>query len=47
MDKPCPNKLCDFEYKPKKKPYKCPSCDAYIGKEHAWIKIRPKSLIFP
>ena len=32
MDKPCPNNTCDHKYKVKKKPLKCPSCDAHIGK---------------
>ena len=31
MDKNCPNNLCTYTYKPKKKPFKCPDCDAYIG----------------
>ena len=38
MDKPCPNKLCNYTYKPKKKPFKCPSCDIFLGKELSHIK---------
>ena len=48
MDKTCPNKLCDFIYKPKKKPFKCPLCDAYIGKEICMIQnYYSKILDFP
>ena len=32
MDKSCPDQTCDFSYKTRKKPFKCPKCSAYIGK---------------
>ena len=31
MDRSCPNNLCDFKYNSRKKPFKCPDCEAYIG----------------
>ena len=32
MEKKCPNKSCVYEYPRRKKPDKCPLCNAYIGK---------------
>lgn len=34
MDKDCPNKMCDYQYKIKKKPFKCPKCSAFLGKRN-------------
>ena len=42
MDRNCPNSLCDFKYKVKKKPYKCPNCDAYIGGNFVPTPVNPK-----
>ena len=33
MDRSCPNSFCEYKYSRKKKPFKCPDCDAYIGKD--------------
>ena len=32
MEKSCINNLCLYKYNAKKKPFKCPECDAYLGK---------------
>ena len=42
MDRNCLNRLCDYKYKVKKKPFKCPTCDAYIGGSYVPKPVKPK-----
>ena len=37
MDRPCPDNLCNYTYHAKKKPFKCPICDAHIGEKQIFF----------
>ena len=42
MDRSCPNNLCGYKYNRKKKPFKCPECEAYIGGKFVPTPAKPK-----
>ena len=37
MDRPCPDNLCNYTYHAKKKPFKCPICDAHKGEKRIFF----------